>query len=191
MRVLLSLLVLLALPVVAQAQDTTPDPPALDADALARRLHEAVNQARAAAGLPVLAWRGDLHRLARVHSRDMARRDFFAHTNPDGEGVNDRAARLGVPCERPAQDDGTRLVGLAENLAQSARYVSYQDRFVDGERVGRTYAWRTAGALVRATLDGWLGSPGHRATLLHDAYHAHGLGVAFTDTHAYVTHVFC
>ncbi len=191
MRALLSLLLLALSLSAAQAQDTTPDPPALDAPTLERRLHDAVNRARTAEGLPALAWRDDLRRLARAHSRDMARRGFFAHVNPDGEGVNDRAARLDVPCTRPARDDGSRMVGLAENLAQSARYLSYQDRFVGGERVARTYAWRTTDALVRATVQGWLDSPGHRANLLHAVYQAHALGVAFTDTHAYVTHVFC
>ena len=32
---------------------------------------------------------------ARVHSKDMADRDFFSHTNPDGEGPGDRFTRAG------------------------------------------------------------------------------------------------
>lgn len=36
-----------------------------------------------------------LHCAARVHSKDMADRDFFDHTNPDGEDPFDRMARAG------------------------------------------------------------------------------------------------
>lgn len=36
-----------------------------------------------------------LHCAARVHSKDMADRDFFDHTNPDGEDPFDRMAKAG------------------------------------------------------------------------------------------------
>lgn len=64
-----------------------------------------VNQARAAGGdcgtngtfAPTgpLTVNASLHCAARVHSKDMADRNFFSHTNPDGEDPFDRMAEAG------------------------------------------------------------------------------------------------
>ena len=50
------------------------------------RAYVLANRARREAGLAPLEMRYDLVRLARRHAKDMARRDFFSHTNPDGDG---------------------------------------------------------------------------------------------------------
>lgn len=64
-----------------------------------------VNQARAAGGdcgvngtfapSAPLTMNASLHCAARVHSKDMADRMYFDHTNPDGEDPFDRMARAG------------------------------------------------------------------------------------------------
>jgi uncharacterized protein YkwD len=36
-----------------------------------------------------------LQRAARLHSHDMFERDYFSHTNPDGEGPKERMDRAG------------------------------------------------------------------------------------------------
>jgi len=56
-----------------------------------------VNQERANAGLPPLAINPELTRAARNHSQDMIDRNFFSHTNPDGNGPAQRAAAEGYP----------------------------------------------------------------------------------------------
>ena len=53
------------------------------------------NAERQKAGCPPLSNNRTLRRVATAHSEDMAERDFFSHTNPDGEDPGDRAAAAG------------------------------------------------------------------------------------------------
>ena len=55
-----------------------------------------VNAERAANGCAALVWDASLAQVARLHSADMAARDFFDHTNPEGLSPFDRAAAAGT-----------------------------------------------------------------------------------------------
>jgi uncharacterized protein YkwD len=55
-----------------------------------------VNTERSAAGCPTLAWDETLAQVARLHSADMAARDYVDHTNPEGLSPFDRAANAGT-----------------------------------------------------------------------------------------------
>lgn len=61
-------------------------------EALARDLHEAVNQVRTSRHLQPLSRRPELDRVARGHSADMAARHYVAHESPEGANVLDRLA---------------------------------------------------------------------------------------------------
>lgn len=76
------------------------------ADPEIRELLHLVNAHRAGIGCPELRWDPLLARIARRHSEDMARRGFFAHRNPDGEGPFGRM-----------EDAGIRFGAAAENIA--------------------------------------------------------------------------
>ncbi|MGW1541590.1 sigma-70 family RNA polymerase sigma factor [Streptomyces sp. NPDC002309] len=54
-----------------------------------------VNKERSAAGCGPLAEDGQLNRAAQGHSQDMAARDFFDHTNPDGADPGQRTTAAG------------------------------------------------------------------------------------------------
>ncbi|MFI9027176.1 CAP domain-containing protein [Streptomyces sp. NPDC053560] len=69
--------------------------PAGDASAAARVL-TLVNKERVTAGCAPLTADGGLTDLAQDFSEDMARRDFFAHTDPDGATPWDRAKTAGI-----------------------------------------------------------------------------------------------
>lgn len=56
-----------------------------------------VNAERAKAGCGPLTFNATLARAAQGHSDDMAARDFFDHTNPDGAGPGDRVTAAGYP----------------------------------------------------------------------------------------------
>ncbi|MDT7782635.1 MAG: hypothetical protein QOF58_1054 [Pseudonocardiales bacterium] len=56
-----------------------------------------VNHVRARAGLPRLRYDDRLRVAARKHSRDMARRDFCEHVNPDGVTPAQRMSKAGYP----------------------------------------------------------------------------------------------
>ncbi|MFD7319711.1 sigma-70 family RNA polymerase sigma factor [Streptomyces sp. NPDC059875] len=56
-----------------------------------------VNAERAKAGCGPLTANSQLTRAAQGHSDDMAARDFFDHTNPDGKGPGERVTATGYP----------------------------------------------------------------------------------------------
>ena len=174
----------------APRQEAPSPPPAFDTEALARALHGAVNHARCQHNRPPLAWSDSLYRLAQYHSRDMARRGFFGHTSPDGEGPAERARRFGFPATKPLGDG--RRIGVGENLFRTYRYDGYRDVYRqrgDGPRrhERREYDWKSTEALARETVAAWLDSPPHRRTLLSPNFGRHGLGVAVAAQQVYVT----
>ncbi|WP_405861008.1 CAP domain-containing protein [Streptomyces sp. NBC_00090] len=56
-----------------------------------------VNAERAKAGCGPLSVNSTLTKAAQGHSDDMAARDFFDHTNPDGDGPGERVTAAGYP----------------------------------------------------------------------------------------------
>ncbi len=77
-----------------------------------RRVFELINDERRARGRRPLAWDGELTRMARYHSQNMARQDFFNHVDRDGLDMSGRAELLGL--------SGWR--SLAENIAFNQGY---------------------------------------------------------------------
>ncbi|HEX5706437.1 MAG TPA: CAP domain-containing protein [Pyrinomonadaceae bacterium] len=77
-----------------------------------RRVFELINAERRARGRRPLAWDGELTRMARYHSQNMARQDFFNHVDRDGLDMSGRAELLGVAGWR----------ALAENIAFNQGY---------------------------------------------------------------------
>lgn len=63
-----------------------------------------VNSHRDAVGCPRLVWNDEVAEVARAHSRDMVDRDFFAHTNPDGDSPADRLRDAGIDYRRTAEN---------------------------------------------------------------------------------------
>ena len=59
-------------------------------------VYDLVNRERSHARLRNLAWDDRLGRLARDYSRQMARRGFFDHYDPEGRTVTDRARALRI-----------------------------------------------------------------------------------------------
>lgn len=60
------------------------------ATSLERQAFNAVNAERARKGLQPLVWDGELCAVARRHSENMGRRNFFDHEGPDGTNLLDR-----------------------------------------------------------------------------------------------------
>ena len=82
-----------------------------DANPIERRAFEETNQARLKNGLEPLTWDGELFRLARAHSEQMALQKFFAHETPGGLQLKDRAR---------ANQIRFRVIG--ENIAYNKGY---------------------------------------------------------------------
>ena len=107
-----------------------------------------INAERRSRGLATLRYNGRLRAAATRHSRDMARRNYFAHVSLSGASMTDRIRRTGY----------TRGGGwtIGENLAWGT-----------GDRA-------TARNIMRA----WMASPGHRANILAARYREVGIGIA-------------
>ena len=69
------------------------------------------NEAKPAVAAP--AWNDTLFTVAAAHSQDMAQRNYFSHTSPDGKTASDRAPTAGY-----------RFTALGENIAAGQSSVA-------------------------------------------------------------------
>ena len=81
------------------------------ANSLERQAFDLINAERAKNRLSPLAWDGELCGVARLHSENMGRYNFFDHEGPDGKDVLDRVAARGIMWK-----------SLGENIAYSQGY---------------------------------------------------------------------
>ncbi len=77
-----------------------------NAASFAQQVLTLTNAERANVGLAALTWDNTLAQVAGDHACDMIVRNFFAHTNPDGQNVGDRATAAGYT-----------WIAIGENLA--------------------------------------------------------------------------
>jgi uncharacterized protein YkwD len=152
-----------------------PGEPKIRVAELERRIHDLVNNERAARNLIPLELDEGLSKVARAHSQDMARRRFFDHLNPDGRSPADRGKRAGYRCS------------FGENLYQSNLYSRIRIRGDD-----KFYDWNTPEDIALESVHGWMRSEGHRRNILQKDYSRAGLGVAIAaDDKVYITQLFC
>src|SRR6188474_622384 len=64
--------------------------------AVERAAFEAINRTRIEHGLQALVWSDELAQIARLHSRNMAEKHFFAHRDTNNKMVSDRADDAGL-----------------------------------------------------------------------------------------------
>ena len=150
--------------------------------ALERGVHELVNQQR----VSPLGFDVALAAIARSHSADMARHNYFSHTNLRGQSPSDRGAAAGYECRK---DYGTYYThGLAENIYWSTLYSRYWTR--NGVVVSKDYYQLEE--LASLVVNWWMDSPGHRENILNGSHDVEGIGVAVSaDERVYVTQNFC
>ncbi len=122
-----------------------------------RQAATGINDVRAAGGVERLPTADPLREAARAHARDMSARDFYSHTNPDGEAPEDRA-----PC--PA----------AENIHRGELGPMETQ---DGETWYTREPADMAGYLVR----GWRLSDAHRRNMTQPDYQQLGVGIYVGD----------
>ncbi|MDQ1035925.1 uncharacterized protein YkwD [Streptomyces sp. V3I8] len=81
---------------VTKAPETTPSEAASTPSTAEAAVLTLVNEERAKAGCSPVTASGPLATLAESFSKDMAARDFFDHTDPDGASPWDRAEEVGI-----------------------------------------------------------------------------------------------
>ena len=144
--------------------------PRIDDGAASSVIHNATNEARAAAGLPPLARDARLDGIARGHAEDMAERGYFMHDSPEGLDPTDRAAAAGYACEKRV--GAVVWTGVGENIYMSG-HAAYTVPVAAG------------------AVDSWMDSPGHRQNILDGRYDRLGVGVAIGGGDFYAVQNFC
>jgi uncharacterized protein YkwD len=159
--------------------------PRISPEALESKVFDLVNAERVDHKLKPLKADPRLTGVARAHSRDMAKRGFFDHVNPDGQSPSDRGRKAGVPCRRQYADYST--AGISENIFQNNLY----DRVIF-KNDQPTYEWKTLEEIAVSTVMGWMNSPGHRKAILTSTFTTTGIGVAIaTNDQVLITQEFC
>lgn len=130
-----------------------------DRTAVERAVHEATNRRRTDHGLGTLEYSHHLSAIALQHSRDMAERDFFSHTSPDGDDAGDRYRRF----EHDDRSSGENIALTHPDHGASVREAA------------------------RSVVEGWMNSKGHRENILRDRFAKEGIGVYITPEGAMYT----
>lgn len=159
--------------------------PDIDISTLEMQIHNGINQQRKNNGLSALRYDSSLADIARKHSADMAKNNYFSHDNLQGLDPTGRGNQFGYSCYK---DYGSYYTnGIAENIMQNNLYDSVT--YYNG--IPR-YAWNSQEEISLSTVSGWMNSPGHRQNILTDTYDREGIGVAIaSDNKVYVTEDFC
>ena len=154
-----------------------------------RLVRRYVNQLRRKHRLSALDHNEDLDPVARGHSADMYKRDFFSHVNPDGESPTDRGQRKGYECQLEFGD--VTMSGIAENLLYTYIYRSVTTaRFPD--RIELTFDWKKESEIAREVVNAWFDSPSHRKNLMDEQSQTQSIGVFIGENgRIYVTQNFC
>ncbi len=151
---------------------------------LEKQIHALINEERKKEGLSPLARDNALSRIARKHSRDMAKRKYFDHVSPEGRDFSYRYSQEGYKCSVPV---GTTIYMGAENIGLNNLYDSVTT--VNGEAF---YNWNSQAKIAETTVRGWMNSPGHRKNILTPYWRNEGIGVVIgPDNKVYITQNFC
>ena len=141
----------------------TSEHPDIDGDALEMEIFEAVNERRIKSGVDPFVNSERIRFIARLHSADMAKREFFNHTNPDNVAPPGRHESYDG-CERPN-----------ENIAVLRRPDTNDTE-----------------AIAKKIVSMWTDSEGHNRSMMTSFDKVSGVGVYVTENKdIYVTQNFC
>jgi len=158
--------------------------PEINIQELKKQIHDLINEEREKRGLSALAWNDKLSVIARKHSQDMANRNYFAHSDPEGHDFSYRYQQEGFNCEVRV---GSYIYMGAENIFQNNLYSSVT--YYGGIP---SYDWNSQDEIAESTVQGWMNSPGHRQNILTAYWKSEGIGVAISDDDkVYITEDFC
>jgi len=142
-----------------------------------------VNQERMAKGLLPLIRNAQLEQAAQAHAKDMYKRGYFSHFNPEGQNYIDRIRAtqyLTLPaelCPCQAVFDLSELFNQRSEVSQHylvtkrAPVCNCNPRFALGENIAR--GQQTAPIAVEQ----WMASTSHRQTILQTLFRETGVGV--------------
>lgn len=153
---------------------------------LEKDIHNLINIEREKQGLSGLEWSEELAAIARSHSRDMAKKDYFSHYDLENRSFVYRYEKAGFECMILINvTNGYEHYAIgAENIFRNslAKYI-YAD--------GTVAEYNTMEEIAESTVSGWMESEGHRENILTPYWKSEGMGIAVSDLKVYITQNFC
>jgi len=140
-------------------------------------IHKLVNVQRIEHGLEPLLYDKELGKIAKAHSLDMYKRDYFAHDTPEGIELEDRGKSAGYDCRISILDEDMYYDGIFENI--------FKKESID------TLIHREPKSIAHGAVEWWMGSPDHRDLILHELLTVNGIGVVISENKILVTENFC
>ncbi len=165
---------------------TANNPPEIDFTELELQVHRGINRERHNAGLKDLKNDAQLAVIARNHSQDMARHQFFNHINLQGEDPTDRSKRQNGPVSKQIDAD-TLVIGIAENIYWTHLYDQVITTTENGKNIHQDFHWLSLTQIADTIVQGWMKSPGHRENMLSPRYDRQGIGIAISGNDVLVT----
>ncbi len=151
---------------------------------LEKKIHARINDERRKQGLAALEWDDALAGIARGHSRDMEKRNYFSHNSPEGRDFASRYAAGNYECGVRV---GQVIYTGAENIFQNNLYDSVT--VLNGKEY---FDWNSEDKIAETTVAGWMQSPGHRKNILTPHWGKEGIGISISsDGKVYITQNFC
>jgi len=126
------------------------------------------NIQRSQNNLNELKWDDKLADIARDHSLDQVKNNYFSHIDLNGGDPTDRAIKAGYNVHKEL-GGGWYSDGIAENIG----------KMPTGDVIGVGYVSSDPDSIAKAQVDSWMQSPGHRANILNSQYIIIGVGVAY------------
>ena len=148
------------------------DPISEKTKAIETEILRITNLRRRENNVPELKSDSKLSDIARDHSFDMFKNDFFDHVSLAGQDPTDRAKKVGYPTTKKISD-GYYQEGIGENIGQMG------SGHIANPGVG--YVEDTPQGIAEAQMIVWMNSPGHRKNILDPNYDYLGVGVVQTD----------
>lgn len=156
-----------------ETQQPTEKEAGLDSTAIEWAIHNRINEIRKSRDLSRLKMSGELREAARMHSSDMANRNYFSHESPEGETFKDRYEQVGYTCRVETGTPGKWSTG-AENIAKRNMYETNETE------------------IGYAIVEQWMNSEGHRENILREYWGREGIGISVaSDGTVYATQNFC
>lgn len=137
-----------------------------------------LNEERSSRGLQNVTRRAELTTMGRSHSKNMAENDYFDHTEPDGDTIEDRYRQRGLlpECKLPISGSNRYYSG-AENIAQLDVDTRLRVNWADGGY----YSVYDEEELARAIFEIWMHSKPHKKAMLVASADEAGLGIYITE----------
>ncbi|MFC1905285.1 CAP domain-containing protein [Chloroflexota bacterium] len=151
-------------------------PPPISISELEQQIHNLINVERSNNGLSPVAWDDALSAVARGHSEDMAKRNYFNHISPEGQNSVDRCNLEGVTISK-TPIGGTYYLGCSENIFFSSLVKVY---WYDRNGVLSRVEYYTLSELAELVVQGWMSSQGHRENILEPYWRTEGIGIAIS-----------